>query len=240
MAEAAGMTVEKVEKLPEEPPSDRQLAYASHLGVTIPPGATMAEVSDLIDYHKENDEPAEEELRALARNYGVVFTKYMGRKTLHQRIWNSPEAPGVAWFVFCLYKDLLPKRAPQVATGPDHPAIKEITDQVLADKQVVESLSRYRGADLSFFGQRTRRDGIVEQGGSNRTIAYERVSQLLRSKTELQMDHSLWRSSSGPTVPPPSSLFPHSTSKGKAPTPHGCMSTVLLMATAVSVFVALL
>jgi hypothetical protein len=240
MAEDAGMVIEKVERLPEDPPSDRQLWYAKELGIPIPPDATMAEVSNLIDYYKDHDEPADDELRNFGRKYGIIFTQYMGRKNLHQHIWNCSEVQNIAWFVYCLYKDLLPKRAPQVATGPDHPVIQEIADLVRSDKQVVDSILRYSGADLAFFGQRTRMDGVVEQGGSNRTIAYERVSQLLRSKTELQMDHSLWRTSSSGSSLSSSPSLSYPVNKSKAPTPKGCMSTLLLMFAAVLIVVSLL
>lgn len=31
-----------------DPPTDRQLAYAEHLGIIVPPGATKGQVSDMI------------------------------------------------------------------------------------------------------------------------------------------------------------------------------------------------
>lgn len=241
MAEAAGMIADQVERLPEEPPSERQRWYAGELGINIPPGATMAEVSDLIDYCKENDEPADDETRAFAQRYGVIFTKYMGRKCLYQRIWNSHEVSSVPWFVFCLYKDLLPRHASQAATDPDHPAIKEIADRVLSEPSVVHSISRYRGEDLAFFGERTRQDGHIVQGGSNRTIAYKRVGELLRRKDELQMtvsrEERLAGLSSGSSCFSPS--VAGRSASGLATTPKGCLSTLLLMAGAASAILAL-
>lgn len=127
MAQESGMVVATVIQLPEQEPTEKQIEYARDLGISIPRGANRREVSDLISCEVELDEPAESELRALAEKFEVDYTEYVGRGKLCGYIWNSPAIQGdkntAAWFTYCLYRDLLPKRVKPVATTPEHPAI---------------------------------------------------------------------------------------------------------------------
>lgn len=69
--------------IPNDPPTERQLAYARNLGITIPAGACMHDVSALLSRVEDNDEEAPDEntvRKAMA--LGVHFSRYAGRKTL--------------------------------------------------------------------------------------------------------------------------------------------------------------
>ncbi len=187
-AEENGMTVTSVVLLPELEPTDKQIDYAKSLGISIPKDANRKEASDLISNAVEWDEPADDKLREFADKLDIIFTKYTGEKQLYNHIWHV--VPGgmkgrAAWFTYCLYRDLLPKRAPAVADSYEHPAIRAIAERAIQDDAVIDSISRYEGSNLVFFGQRTLKNGNFQEGGSNRTKAYKQISEMLRSDPTL-------------------------------------------------------
>lgn len=189
MAQESGMVVSSAIQLPEQEPTEKQIEYARDLGISIPSGTNRREVSDLISCEVEFDEPADSELRALADTFEIDYTKFVGRGKLCGYIWNSPAIQGdnitAAWFTYCVYRDLLPKRVKPVATTPDHPALQEIANKVAQDASLMESIYRYRGSNLSFFGQKTTKKGDLVEGGSNRTKAYKEISAYLRQDATL-------------------------------------------------------
>lgn len=72
--------------LPSIPPSERQIAYAHDLGISIPDGACMADVSALISRVTDDDEaPAPEGIAEQAHIYGVKFSRYSGRKEIMRK-----------------------------------------------------------------------------------------------------------------------------------------------------------
>jgi len=170
-----------------EPPTERQLAYARDLGIAIPADVTKQELSDLIDGRLQKDKPAASHFQAFAKRFGVVFTQYVGKKSLFDRLFTHLTRPGreedmTAWFVFRVYRELVKGRADASIKGPDDLPIREIARVLLEDKSVVQSIRRYQGRDLVWFGEWTSPDGTVHYGASNQTIAYKRASSLLREK----------------------------------------------------------
>jgi len=170
-----------------EPPTERQLAYARDLGIAIPADVTKQELSDLIDARLQKDKPAASHFQAFAKRFGVVFTQYVGKKSLFDRLFTHLTRPGreedmTAWFVFRVYRELVKGRADASIKGPDDLPIREIARVLLEDKSVVQSIRRYQGRDLVWFGEWTSPDGTVHYGASNQTIAYKRASSLLREK----------------------------------------------------------
>jgi hypothetical protein len=170
-----------------EPPTERQLTYARDLGISMPDGVTKHEVSDLIEARVEDDKPAASEFQAFAKRFGVPFTQYIGKKSLFDRLFTHLTRPGreedmTAWFVFRVYRDLVRGRADTSIKGPDDPPIREIARLLIEDQSVLQSIRRYQGRDLVWFGQRTSPDGEVQYGASSQTVAYKRASSLLREK----------------------------------------------------------
>lgn len=172
---------------PFEPPTERQLSYAKDLGVSVPPDASKEEVSDLIDATLNKDKPAELHLLAFAKRNGVQFTQYTGKKSIFDRLFARLCRPGreedmTAWFVFRVYRELVGGKPNVSIRDPDAQVIRDIARQLVQDEAVVKSIQRYQGRDLVWFGQWTAPDGIVYNGGSNKTIAYKRASSILREK----------------------------------------------------------
>ncbi len=236
-AESRGMTVISVTRTPELPPSEKQIAYAKDLGISVPRDANLKEVRDLISNAVDDDEPADEELMALADKLDIVFTKYSGVKLLHAQIWRELSHSAktkAAWFTYCLYRDLLPKRSVPVATSYEHPIMQAISEKALQDPSLAESIDRYEGENLSFFGQRTSKNGKLQAGGSIRTKAYKTVSNFLRADpmlglsaaSERQQSSTLQSTTMQFSGPTRSSCKVASKSAG-----NGCLLTIISMVT---------
>lgn len=170
-----------------EPATERQLAYAKDLGISVPPGATKEEVSDLIDARLNNDKAAAPHYQIIAKRYGVTSTRYTGKKNLFDRLYARLAKPGreldmTAWFVFRVYRELVDGAPDAPVKDPNDGPIQEIARKLLEEAAVVKSMRRYQGRDLVWFGEWTSPNGTVHEGGSNNTIAYKRASTLLREK----------------------------------------------------------
>lgn len=190
MAEANGTIVDTVHLLPDEPPTDSQMAYAKDLGISIPENVTKDEISELISSHLEKDKLATERHRSFAKRYRVECTRFAGKRALFDHIFYALKESGrerelVSWYVFRVYRELVEGAENAPIREPDDPIIQEIAEQLQNDQPVIKSIRRYEGRDLIWFGEWTAPDGRVFTGGSNNTIAYKRTSQLLRKKLSL-------------------------------------------------------
>jgi hypothetical protein len=188
LAEADGTSIEKIMELPPEPPSERQLEYASDLGISIPTGATKNDLCDLISMKLAKDKPATERHRSFARRYGLEVSNYIGKRALFDQIQAALIATGkerdlVSWFTYRVYRELVKGVDNAPVEGPDDPIIQEVTSHLESDEAIIKSVRRYTGRELIWFGEWTSPDGFVQTGGSNRTYAYKKASSLLRKKT---------------------------------------------------------
>lgn len=184
-AEVEGTLVHVIVELPAEPPTAAQLQLAREHGIDLPIGANRAEISDLISLATWRDKPASADLQAIARRYGVNVTKYTGKKLLFQRIFEHLSKPGheqdlAAWFAYRVYRELVSGSYDSPVKGPTDPLIATVARTLAADSAVIDSIRRYRGADLVWFGRWTAPDGTMHEGGSNRTTAYKAAAAMLR------------------------------------------------------------
>lgn len=187
MAYDDGTYPDHVEELPPDPATDSQLNYAASLGIFPPQGANKEEVSDMISVKEDRDKPASEHHKKIARGYGVSFTDYIGKKRLFDKIHEVLGTPGreselAEWFTYRVYRELMKGASNTPITGPDDSAITMIGSQLANDPSVINSMRRYEGRDLIWFGVWTAPDGWTHTGGSNQTIAYKAAAGLLRSQ----------------------------------------------------------
>lgn len=185
LADADDTVVETVDRLPDTPPSENQLAYARGLGIHVPDDASSYDVSDMINFHLDTDEPADDHLRALSARYGVSFGRFTGKFSLYYRIMNALKEPGkeeelIAWYAYQVYLELTRRIQSTAIDGPNHPIIQGIVKQLGQDRSIIESIRRYKAHDLMDFGEVTEADGGIRRSGSKRTISYQSVSSLLR------------------------------------------------------------
>jgi hypothetical protein len=186
-AESEGTVVDKISLLPEPSPTEAQIAYATDLGIKIPPNATKWEVRDLISCRVDGDKPSTERHRSFAKLYRIECTQYMGKGELFDWIQNKLREPGheqemAEWFAYRVYRELVEGADNAPIEGPKDPIIQEIAAELVKDPSVVTSIRRYEGRNLIWFGQWTSPDGYQHEGGSNRTMAYKQANALLREK----------------------------------------------------------
>ena len=195
-AEDDGTIVEKITELPHDPPlppepaTEKQIKYATHLGIKIPNDATKEDLSYLIDIKVNNDKPATDRHKEFAHVYGLEPSKYIGKKALFNYIFNTLSEPGrekelITWFLFRVYRTLVSGKHNVPITTPTDPALQEISKGIYLDEKIVNSIRRYYGEQLVFFGEFTADNGRVYTGGSMRTIAYKTACQKLREKLNL-------------------------------------------------------
>lgn len=195
LAEADGTIVESIQMLPDEAATEAQVSYARDLGISIPENATKDELCDLLSCHLEHDKLATERHKSFAKAYQVHHTRFVGKRALFNMIFAALQARGrerelVGWFVYRVYRELVHGATDAPIMGPDDPVIRTVVDELVTDEAVLNSIRRYAGSDLIWFGEWTAPDSSVHRGGSNRTVAYKRTSRLLRDKLHLQTQSS--------------------------------------------------
>lgn len=171
----------------KKPPSEAQLNCVRKGGMRIPKEVTIPELWDLVWNHFENDRPATDRHKSWAGLFGVEFTKFTGKKVLFDRIQSTLSEVGreeelLAWFTFRVYRNLVRGKVNVPIQNPGVAAIQEIAHRLKDDLQIVKSIRRYKGRDLRLIGTF---DGYA--GGSSSTIAYKRVSRLLRERLGREM-----------------------------------------------------
>ena len=185
----ADATKEDLSNLISRKLDESRLDYARNRGVSIPSNATKEELSDILSLKGDRDKPATERHKSFGGMYGVQFTDYIGKKALFNRIQSALSAPGrekelLAWFAFRVYRHLASGSDNAPISQPDDPLLQEIAERLIADEKIVQSVRRYEGSELIWFGEWTSPDGSYYQGGSNRTAAYKQVSALLKQQAK--------------------------------------------------------
>ena len=190
LAENEGTVVGEIIKLPPDPPTDKQLAYAKDLGISIPRNATKEDLTDLISLTLSKDKPSSQNHRTFAKKYGVETTKYIGKKELFDRIQYMLVTPGretelLSWFTYRVYRELVKGDENAQITSPSDPIIRNTAEQFASDEKIIKSVRSYKGRELIWFGEWTAPDGFIHKGGSNRTMAYKQISSKLKEKLNL-------------------------------------------------------
>ncbi len=224
LAENDGTSIDKIVKLPPEPPTDRQLEYAKILGLSIPLNATKKDLTDLISLKVERDRPSTKRHRAFAKKYGIHTTDFIGKKSLFDRIQEALRVPGrekelLAWFTFRVYRSLVNGASNAPVEHPDDPIIEEIVKQLVTDKKTVASVRRYEGRELIWFGEWTSPDGCIHAGASNHTIAYKQISLMLKERVGIPIKSPQKPYSSG---------LKRNLNKRVASDPKGCLSVIVV------------
>lgn len=232
-ADRLGLTEVVLEQMPEVPATERQISYAKVLGIEIPAGATLEEMSNLISAKVDDDRPSDERHRVFARSFGIEVTEYIGKKALFDRIMSELSAPGrerelVSWFAFRVTRTIFKGRKDAPVDGPDHPIIQQVADEVSGDPSIVKSIRRYTGQSLIWFGEITGSDGRIYSGGSVGTTAYKRINALLGQN--LSIDNSRPERAQPRT-------FPSQARKKSGPAKKGCLPVVLFAMSGVFVAV---
>ena len=123
----------------------------------------------------------------IAKEYGVSYTSFIGKKDLFARIHQHLSDEGrdrdlIAWFIFRVYRSVIMKgEAGGKIDSPSNQLVSNIVDEIY-DEKVIKSIRRYQGEDLSWFGEWHDPSGMHHEGGSKNTIAFKAVYKVLKHK----------------------------------------------------------
>lgn len=175
----------------KRPPTDKQLAYAKDLGISIPVDASLEEVSEMISCKVDEDKIATDRHRTFAKLYGVEYSQYTGKKELFDRIFNAISRPThenelLCWFIFRVYRGLVKGAINVPIQLPNDPIIIEISNEFVGNDKIIKSIQKYSGRDLIAFGEWTSPSGYHYSGGSKKTFAYQSISKTLNSKLGIE------------------------------------------------------
>jgi hypothetical protein len=186
-AEQDGITVQSVERLPPEPATDRQLSYARSLGIAVPEGASLDQMSELISRAVEPVASAWLLQRAKTLLADLDAERYPGVEYVTRQLnevigVNTPQfhRERAFWYIHSVLKHHRKGTwtSPEVARVPDE-TMWTIVDAFIADSGAHKSMQRdWQNSTLYQFAEFG--DGY---GGtlSMRTAAYKRASELLGS-----------------------------------------------------------
>jgi len=176
-----------LKKYTPAPATENQIEYGRDLGIDFPPNVNIDEARDLISAKLSGDRPANDHHRLFAKMFGAFYTSYTGKRELFDRIFNQLNRPThekdlCAWFVYRVYRHLVHGSDSAPITGPDHPIIQEIAQELVRNDAIVQSIQNYKGRNLIWFGKYTNPDGESYFGGTEGSPAYIKTSELLYAK----------------------------------------------------------
>lgn len=189
----------EIENLPDgtinaenyDEPTEKQIDYATDLGIEIPQEISRKDLSRLISIYEDDDNPANPDLIEFALNRNIITTKYIGKNALYNHVWDTLQGiDKIAFFVFCVYRFCSDDRRGNLDTHPYKGVFYNIANELSSDDDFLRSMNKYYGSDIKFFGQFTVRhangDIVSTTGGSAKTTSYKAVCNCL--KRDLNVD----------------------------------------------------
>ena len=170
-----------------EPPTENQLEYAKALKISVPPDASKADVSALIDRAKFDYSDPNPELVEYANEIGLIFSDYIGKKGLYNTIFdNLYQEDRMAFFIFCVYRWLSDDRKGNLNKHTHRDLFYEFASHQMQNDKFRISVNEYRGEDIRFFGKIKYSDGREVYGGDTNTIAYKTCANFLKERLGLR------------------------------------------------------
>lgn len=176
--------IESITPYPEDPPSQRQIAYATSLGIQIEPGYCKKDVSALIDRKLTPQSDPNPGLVDYASEHQFIFSKFIGKKSLYDLVFFrlTPEEK-IAFFIFSVYRFLSNNREANLNKSPYRDLFLQKSAEWSAQDNMFKSLiNNYTGPDLRFFGTLVLTNGQQAQGGSTSTLIYRETVKFLKSQ----------------------------------------------------------
>lgn len=175
----------EVEREPDPPATEAQLAYLQSLEARWPEGVTLREASDLIENAKRQRSPGNDLDRRIAAHFRVETTRFTCKASIYWRIVRELEGRPedlARFYAYRVYRSSLGEARNGKIEDPGHAAFRTIAADMLADPKVERSLKRAAGSascGFRWFGERRGSGGMILVGESDRTEAYKFVSDAL-------------------------------------------------------------
>lgn len=174
-------------RVPE--PTEAQLSYARDLGAMIPPDATREDLRAIISKRLEGGGDPHPDLREFAKGRGVLFSRFVGKIELYNRIHNDLDTVDqIAFFAFCVYRWVSDDRRANMDVHPLRQVFYSFAEKVQHDERWLKSFyGNYDGENIRFFGKIITDNGWEMEGGSTNTIAYKEVCTYLAEKANVSV-----------------------------------------------------
>ncbi|PHV70864.1 hypothetical protein CS063_08860 [Sporanaerobium hydrogeniformans] len=76
-------------KIDTSPAAKRQIKYMKSLGLNIEEGLTKSDAEALINRELDDDSAASKDLKAYAKEKGIVYSEYIGKRQLHNLLFDN-------------------------------------------------------------------------------------------------------------------------------------------------------
>lgn len=175
-------------------PTERQIAYAQKLGISLTFDMTRHDVSNLISIKEDNDKQATECHLAFADYYNIEHGKYIGKKALFNLIASELSVKGreldrTSWFIFRVYRSLVKGIEDVSIESPNDETIQVISNKLFELPAFKNSLKRYSEYEtFLWFGDFVTPNGDVYSGASKNTMSYKLATAELKEMPLVQND----------------------------------------------------
>ena len=161
-------------------PSQNQINYALKLGIKIPESATSFDIYCLLTRYEDGDPTnGNLELLEFAGNRGLLYSKFIGKKSLYNLIFDElNDLDRIAFFIFCIYRYLSDDRDGNLDTHINKQSFYDFANEHLYDQKFLKSMNEYSGQSLRFFGSLIVNNRALK-GGSIDTYAYKEAAKYL-------------------------------------------------------------
>lgn len=164
-------------------PTANQIEICKEYGIDIPENSCKDDVSEILSCYFENDHRSPSaDLIKFATNRNILFSTYIGKKRLYDKVFNSLEPQDrIAFFIFSIYRYLSDDRRGNLDEHPYINIFYDFARDHVGDKDFLSSLSMYRGRDLRFFGELSFTDNYPSsyKGGRTDLYAYKSAKEYL-------------------------------------------------------------
>ena len=213
------LSIKSIRLIQNGKPSDRQIAYAQGVGIKVLDSYSAEDLSALLSRHEDHDSEPKAGLIEFATSHDLYFSKLIGKTALYNHIFSKlPDLDRVAFFIFCIYRYISDDREPNLDKHIHNKLFYDFANQTINDKKFMNSLNRYTGKQLKFFGNLIIGNGTTLTGGSTSTIAFKTAHEFLIKNNLVQASDKFQtkklNNNPQPSQQPPSPILEPSKAKG--------------------------
>lgn len=156
----------EVKSVPIGEPTEKQLAYASGVGLVFPNDINIEDISAMLNrYEDYYADGATQELADYASNLGIMFSAYVGYDELICRIINHSDIERCALYAYAVHQSIKNKKIGNIFEDANFEKYYEFANYALNDPSVLKSIQGRSYTDYL--------------NPSKTTIAYKKVIEFL-------------------------------------------------------------
>lgn len=147
--------IQSCEVVLPDPATERQISYATDLGIVHPEQYSKDDMSCLITratHEEDRDDtiPVDQSLAKMAAVHGIYLSVFSGEKRALNALWlQFTEEEKLRFLVFCIHQTHLKKTDYNLEYSPYRDLYERFVRDYRDDQRLLRSLSNYIGSDLS-------------------------------------------------------------------------------------------